>query len=120
VIKTTGLILAFVLGLGATRDIVCQLACAEPDAAHRTAACHESGNMGGALLQAVQDHCVAIEGSPATAPMKVSALSDRGVVMSARVHSSSPPPTLTPPARCELPPGACCSSRAFSSSVLRI
>jgi hypothetical protein len=116
VIKTFGVLLVTVLVVSATRDIVCQLACAELGAAHAAAACHEPGEMAGAVVQAT-DHCTAIDSSPSLAAIKINALQHQGIAVSA-FRSTTQLLTL-PPTRIALPLVAC-SPHANCLSVLRI
>lgn len=118
-IKTTGFLLVLILALGATREIVCQVACAEPDAAHAAAACHDSGDIGGTLLQAVDDHCAGLEASPATTAVKVRTLQDQGVALATILRPVAQRLALASPTRVDLPP-VFPSSPPHRTLVLRI
>jgi hypothetical protein len=120
VTKTAGLFLVIVLAVGAARDIVCQLACANPDAAHAAAVCHESGDIGATLLQAVQGHCAGLDAAPVLTFIKVNALQHQGTAMFTRLRSTPQPLALPPALLAQLPPGAACPFPGDRTSVLRI
>jgi hypothetical protein len=118
VIRTFALLLVIVLGVSVTRDLVCQVACAEPDAAHAAAACHDAGDVGGTLLQSLLDHCTVFDASPALTAIKVNGPRHQRAAIFA-LRSTAPLLTLAPPARVELLP-VFGSSRAHRPAVLRI
>lgn len=91
-IRTCALLLALALAATATRDIVCQLACAEPDAAHAAATCHESSSLATPAMQDAQAHCLADATSPATIAVKLTTPKDDSPLV---LHSPTPA-TLAP------------------------
>ena len=92
--RTPALILVIVLGFASTRDLVCQLACADPDAAHAASACHESGDMGRTLLQAKTIHCDAIETGTTPSVVKPTAAREQAGIISAAADVDSQPVAL--------------------------
>jgi hypothetical protein len=116
VIRILAALLVVVLGVGSTRDILCQLACAEPDAAHAAAACHETGDRGGTLLQTAEDPCLALDAAPATTIKGAAAKEQRSVTATRAPVNSGP---LSPPVRLDVR-RLVCSSAAHCSAILRI
>jgi hypothetical protein len=115
VIRAFGLLLVIVLAVSATRDIVCQLACAEPHAAHATATCHESGDVAGTLVQAIQDHCSGLQSTPALTGAKINAV-HKGTAVGGYLK---PAPPYSPITALELP-AMCGFSHQLRTAVLRI
>jgi hypothetical protein len=99
VLRTSALILVIVLGFASTRDLVCQFACAEPDAAHAAATCHESSDLGRTLLQAKTIHCDALATGTTTSAIKPTVAREQAGVTSVAADVNWQPVAVAIPIR---------------------
>jgi hypothetical protein len=96
VIRTSVLILVLALALTAARDLVCQLGCAKPDAAHASATCHESGDMGKTLLSSQETiHCAAVATETTTGTIKLTVAREQASLAAVAVEAIAQPVAVT-------------------------
>ncbi len=121
-IRLTGLLLATTIAFGAARVVICELACAEPGAAHAAGACHETDETTDTIGPLDSDHCISLQSTPALTTLKITAAQPRPIVLA--VHSStasqSQSVAFTSTTSSEFDLGARAASRLHRTTVLRI